>query len=376
MPLFAYQPFKSIYVLSAVGFELLRLPLFIAKFVTSYGRPHSKWSFRQALVTRLFFSIVRHVAIVQQRTPEPLEAGNEKERWTTMKPAESDMYQGPLKSNADVKPAEIGATWYPAPLTSGSDKSNITVILHIHGGAFVIGSGRTKDNGPFARRLLKHTPATHVLCPQYRLSTLPASKTSNPFPAALQDTLTSYLYLLNDLSISPKDIVLSGDSAGANLIISLLRYLTEHGSDLSLPNPSAALLWSPWVDPSDTTCSYVHDNPNYNTDYLSPAFTNWGSAAYAGLNGLESLKQPYINHKMKMFKTEVPLWVNTGGAELLFYDDKEWAEKMEKEGNDVTLMVEEKVPHDVLLIGDTLGFSREATSCAKAAGEWMKSKRS
>ncbi|KAH7381394.1 Alpha/Beta hydrolase protein [Phaeosphaeria sp. MPI-PUGE-AT-0046c] len=375
MALVTYQPFKSIYVLSAVGFELLRLPLFIAKFATSYGRQRAGWSFRQALITRLFFFIVRHLATVQQKTPLPLEAGKEKERWTTMKPAKDNMYQGPLRSNADVQPTEIGATWYPAPLTSASDKNNITVILHIHGGAFVVGSGRTKDNGPFARRLLKHTPATHVLCPQYRLSTLPASKASNPFPAALQDTLTSYLYLVNDLEISPKDIVLSGDSAGANLIMALLRYMTDYDSDLNLATPSAALLWSPWVDPSDVACSYVHDNPHYHSDYLSPAFTNWGSAAYAGTPGLASLKQPYVNQKMKMFKTEVPLWVNTGGAEILYFDDKEWAEKMKAEGNDVTLMVEETVPHDVLLVGDALGFAREATSCAKGAGEWMKEKR-
>ncbi|OAK96653.1 alpha/beta-hydrolase [Phaeosphaeriaceae sp. SRC1lsM3a] len=375
MPLFTYQPFKGFYVLSAVGFELLRLPLFIAKFVTSYGRQRAEWTFRQALVTRLFFAIVKHIATVQQYTPLPLEPGKEKERWVTMKPAKDDMYQGQLRSNADVQPAEIGATWYPAPLTSASDKSNITVILHMHGGAFVIGSGRTKDNGPFARRLLKHTPASHVLCPQYRLSTLPASKTSNPFPAALQDTLTSYLFLINELQISPKDIIISGDSAGANLAMSLLRYITDYGSDLALPSPSAALLWSPWVDPSDVTCSYVHDNANYASDYLSPAFTNWGSAAYAGLSGLASLKQPYVNHKMKMFKTEVPLWVNTGGAELLYFDDKEWAEKMKEAGNDVTLMVEKTVPHDVLLIGDALGFAREATNCAKGAGEWMKGKR-
>ena len=133
-----------------------------------------------------------------------------------------------------------------------------------------------------AKKLLKHTPATHVFCPQYRLSTLPVSKTSNPFPAALQDSLTSYLYLLNDLKISPKNIILSGDSAGGNLAIALLRYITDYGSELGLPAPSSALLWSPWTNPADTSGSYVHDNRNYATDYISPPFTAWGTSAYAG----------------------------------------------------------------------------------------------
>ncbi|KAF1911961.1 Alpha/Beta hydrolase protein [Ampelomyces quisqualis] len=372
MPLVTSQPFKGIYTLLAFGLELARLPFFIIKYLTSYGRQHPEWSFRQALVVRIFHSVVQHIATVQMTTVLPLTPGKEKERWVTIKAAPENVYKGPLRSNADVRPVEIGATWYPVALTG--DKSNIKLLLHIHGGAFVIGDGRTQSSGAFVRRLIKHAGFTHALCPQYRLSTLPASKTSNPFPAGLQDSLTTYLYLVKDLKILPKNITLSGDSAGANLAIALLRYIGEYGADLDIPNPGACLLWSPWVDPSDTSCSYVHDNPHYITDYLSPPFTQWGSNAYAGLPGLSTLSQPYINHKMKMFKTEVPLWVNTGGAENLFFDDKEWAENMEKAGNDVTLMIEKNVPHDILLVGDMMGFHKEATNSAKHAGEWLKSR--
>ncbi|KAF2825330.1 alpha/beta-hydrolase [Ophiobolus disseminans] len=375
MTVVTYQPFKGLYALTALGFELARLPLFLAKYLHNYGRQHPEWTFRQALGVRIFFSVVYHLATTQTGTALPLTPGSEKERWITMKPAKEEMYKGPLRSNPDVKPVEIGGTWYPAPLTNGSDKSNIKVIFHIHGGAFVVADGRTANSGAFAKRLLKHATATHVFCPQYRLSLLPVSKTSNPFPAACQDSLTSYLYLINDLKISPKDIVLSGDSAGANLAISLLRYIVDYGTDLDIPNPSAGLLWSPWVNPSDVSCSFVHDNPNYHTDYLSTPFTNWGSVAYAGLPGVSTLAHPYINHKLKMFKTEVPLWVNTGGAEVLFFDDKEWSEKMKDAGNDVTLMIEKTAPHDVLLIADALGFQKEADNSAKQAGEWLKSKR-
>jgi len=374
MPLAASQPFKGLYVLAALGFELARLPIFIIKYLHSYGRQHPDWTFRQAISLRLFFSVVYHLATTQTGTPFPLTAGKEKERWVTIEAANTDVYKGPLRSNSDVTPAKIGATWYPAPLTTSSDKSNVKVILHLHGGAFVVGSGRTAESGLFAKRLLKHATATHVICPQYRKSTLPASKTSNPFPAGLQDSLTSYLYLVNDLKVSPKDIVLSGDSAGANLCINLLRYLKDYGADLSISNPSACLLWSPWINPSDTSVSYTHDNPNYNTDYLSPAFTQWGIHAYAGLPGVKTLAQPYVNAKLKMFKTQVPLWVHTGDAEVLFYDDKEWAETMKEAGNDVTLMIEKGVPHDLLLVADQLGFQKEADNSAKKAGEWLRSK--
>ncbi|KAF2995399.1 hypothetical protein E8E13_004607 [Curvularia kusanoi] len=375
MALLTYQPFKALYVLAALGIELLQLPFFIAKYLTQYGRQHPEWSFRQALSTRLIFAFVYHSASVQAKSPTPLTPGGEKERFVRIKPAASAQYKGPLRISNDVQPVEIGATWYPAPLTASADKSSVKVVLHIHGGAFVMGDGRTQSGGYFAKLALKHMCATHVFMPQYRVSTLPASATSNPFPACLQDSLTAYLYLLNDLHIAPENIVLSGDSAGGNASISLLRYIAEYGAELGLENPSAALLWSPWIDPSDTSASFVHDNRNYQTDYLSKPFTLWGTSAYAGPGGKAVLSSPYVSHKNRTFETPVPLFVNTGSGEVLFFDDCEWAEKMKEAGNDVELDVEKNVPHDIAMLANVLGFHAEATAMAKRAGKWLSSKR-
>jgi acetyl esterase/lipase len=374
MTLLTTQPFKTVYVLLAAGFELACLPLWIARHITSYGRPHPGWTFRQALSVRLFFSLIWHIAKVQARTPLPLTPGKEKERFIVMKAKEAnkDMFRGPLIGNANVRPVDVGGTWYPAPLSRTSQLGNVVVVLHIHGGAYVVGDGRTGSAGFMASNLLRHTPATHVLAPQYRLSSLPASTTSNPFPAALQDSLTAYLYLLNELGIPASSIVFSGDSAGANNAIALLRYLAEYGNELGIPSPSAALLWSPWLDPSDNTDDYVRTNPNYATDYLSHPFTRWGSTAYAGLGGQAALQTPYAALKGQPFRTEVPLFANAGGAEVLCPDVKEWAAMMKKEGNHVTWDVEEGAPHDILLVGNTLGFRAEAGRCAKRAGEWLR----
>lgn len=373
MAILTKQPVKGVYVLGAIGYELIRFPLILIKYLLSYGRQHPEWTLRQALSVHIVCSAIKHMATIHVGTPLPLNPGSEKERFVLIQPAGDEKYQGPLRSNPDVRPVEIGATWYPAPLSAESDTSNVMVFLHIHGGAFVVGDGRPQATGYGAKKFLKHSTATHVFCPQYRLSTLPATKTSNPFPAALQDSLSSYLYLINDLKISPRNIVISGDSAGGNLIISLLRYLSEYGANLGIPNPSAALMWSPWINPSDVTSSFVHDNDHYASDYLSPQFTRWGTGAYAGLMGVESLKQLYITHKNRTFKTKVPMYLNTGGAEVLYYDDVEWAGEMKAAGNNITLDVEKNVPHDVVLMGNLLGFDAEVTQCAKRAGEWLKS---
>ena len=190
-----------------------------------------------------------------------------------------------------------------------------------------MGDGRTEASGFASKMLIRHSGATHVICPQYRLSTLPASATSNPFPAALQDSLTAYLYLINVLKISPRDIVLSGDSAGANLAISLLRYITEYGADLGIPSPSACLLWSPWINPSDASASYVYDNDHYTSDYISAPFTKMGLSCVS--IRVQSPDQPYISHKNRPFETSVPLWINTGGTEVLYYDNVKWYEQNE-----------------------------------------------
>lgn len=366
------QPFKGIYVLGAIFFELVRLPAFVVTYLLGSGRQNPAWTFRQAISVRIFSSMLWHIAKLRLATPLPLTPGAEKERFVVIKPATPDAYKGPLRSNKDVVPVEIGATWYPAPLTGGSDKSRIKVILHTHGGAFVHGDGRAESTGFLAKMLLRNTPATHVFCPQYRLSSLPASPTSNPFPAALQDVLTSYVYLLNNLKIPAKNITVSGDSAGGNLTIALLRYIAEYGAEIDLPAPAGALLWSPWVDPADTSCSYVHNNKNYKTDYLCPPFTAWGTSAYAGQAGEKTLSQPYITQKYQMFKSPVPIFVNVGGSEILYFDVVDWVNKMKEAGNDIVLDIDEHAPHDILALGAILGFKKEAEGMAKKASEWMK----
>lgn len=112
---------------------------------------------------------------------------------------------------------------------------------------------------------------------------------------------------------------------------------------------------------------------NVKTDYLTSTFTRWGSLAYAGPIGRSALSNPYISHLNQAFKTQVPLFVNAGSAEVLYFDDKKWAEEMKDAGNNVTWDVEQDVPHDILLLGKILGFEEAATRQTKRAGEWISS---
>jgi acetyl esterase/lipase len=117
-------------------------------------------------------------------------------------------------------------------------------LLIVFIGAYVIGDGRQDDCGFAAKNLLAHTSATHVLCPQYRLASNPGCR----FPAQLQDAVTSLLYLLETMNVPASQITISGDSAGGNLCLALLRYIADN-PNAAVPSPGCAFLWSPWVDP-------------------------------------------------------------------------------------------------------------------------------
>src|SRR4051794_8479030 len=91
MAMLTYQPFKAVYLLVAASFELLRLPLFLVTYLVRHGRQHVDWSFRQAIAVRLAFSVVHHIARIQQATRLPLAPGQDKKPSSTIKPGEKEM---------------------------------------------------------------------------------------------------------------------------------------------------------------------------------------------------------------------------------------------------------------------------------------------
>ena len=69
----------------------------------------------------------------------------------------------------------------------------------------------------------------------------------HPFPAQLEDAVAAYRWLL-DAGVSPRQLILMGDSAGANLTLALLLKLR----DLGWPLPAGAVALCPWTDVGHT----------------------------------------------------------------------------------------------------------------------------
>ena len=367
-PLPTYQPFKALYVLYSLVLETIRFPLWLLTYLSSSGRPHKQWTFRQALGVRVVKAVLYHISTVQIKTHLSLNPGREGHRFIVMPPAPSSQYTG-LLTDASIHPLPTGATWTPTAPTA-AEKSTANVVLHLHGGAYVVGDGRDHDTGFGASILLAHARFTHVLTPQYRLSS--QAHNAGRFPAALQDALTAYLHLIDTLSIPASRITISGDSAGGNLVLALLRYIACHGAALRIPPPAAALLWSPWVDPATSQDeARIYRNPNYGTDYVNGVFGAWGASAYTGFGAVDP-RDPYVTPLGRPFRTETPLWIQTGACEVLFADNGVLAKELEGAGNEVGFWVTEGAPHDVLLAGKILGFQKEAAEAGRKAGEFVR----
>ncbi|KAH8663234.1 esterase [Ilyonectria robusta] len=364
---------KALRLVFVAPFELsASLALAIVHGLVPRSRPDETWTLRQAFTIAMFRGLIRQISALQRPAGLNLRPGSEGDRFVVMSPVSQELYRGPMEDPL-ITPGQVGATWTPKPLkspTSLNQKwgSDLLVVMHLHGGAYVVGDGRDNDTGFTAKTLLSHMGCSHVFTPQYRLSSNPRGR----FPAALQDALSSYVYLLHHLQIPPSQIVLSGDSAGANLALGLLRYISEFGTELDLPWPGAVTLWSPWSDVSIALDpAKITQSPNYRSDYLDPSFPCWGAYALIG-DGQVGMTDPYISPPYKPFKIEAPVWVHTGGREVLFHDNLRLVDEFRRAGTSIEWVIAEHCPHDIILVGKSMGFEEEAAEGSRKAGEFVR----
>lgn len=131
-----------------------------------------------------------------------------------------------------------------------------------------------------------------------------------------------------------------------------------------------------FVNPSLSYHSTTHyDNiPQSRTDYLCASFGAWGARSYAP-NPPSTIKieHPYISFSGHPFSTKVPLWFNVCSGEAQWNEVREVHEEMQDvKGNVVELDITQgEAPHDIILVGDKVGFEIEAEEAAARAGRWL-----
>jgi acetyl esterase/lipase len=229
--------------------------------------------------------------------------------------AHSDRFFMPSKE-VEVQPVVtdgVPGEWLIPP-----DASPRSVILYLHGGGWTLGWSRVH------RRMVAHlcrAAACRALVADYRLAP------EHPFPAALEDCLTAYRWLLKNGTDSG-DIVIAGDSAGGNLTLATLLSLR----DAAEPLPAAAVCISPMTDLLGTGASFrTNKDP-----VVTAEFALMMARHYAGSHDKRSpLLSPYYGDLRGL----PPLLIHVGGDEILLSDAEGFADKARAAGVDVRLIV-------------------------------------
>ena len=255
--------------------------------------------------------------------------------------AENDAFGEMLVPPAEAHVESATGTPVPALWVCMPQVAEETVIMWLHGGGYVIGSPRGY------RRLgadLSAGSGARVLIPDYRLAP------EHPFPAAIDDAVAIYTWLL-DIGGSPERIIIGGDSAGAGLTVATLVALR----DRAMPLPAGAVLLSAFADLTLSPSSWHsrrgldslvgdHNAPAIAAAYLGDAdpTTPLASPVYADLHGLP------------------PLLILVGDHEVLLDDSTTLAARAQADGVDVTVRVFDGLHHIWPVFAPHTGEAREA----------------
>jgi monoterpene epsilon-lactone hydrolase len=125
---------------------------------------------------------------------------------------------------------DVEAEWVTVPSETPSE----AVVVYFHGGGFVMGSPQGFRSVTW--RMARAT-GRRVLAVGYRKAP------DHPFPAWVDDGAAAFEWLVSR-GHAPEDILLAGDSAGANLALAVTHRLRRTGKAL----PGGLVLFSPWAD--------------------------------------------------------------------------------------------------------------------------------
>ncbi len=198
------------------------------------------------------------------------------------------------------------------------------VLLYLHGGGFVY--GLTPQHMHMVATLARKM-GTRALMVDYRLA--PA----HPFPAALDDCVTVYRWLLQQ-GFRAQDLVVAGDSAGGNLAITSMMKLRDSGD----PLPAAVACLSPVGD-----LSGVGDLPEDFKDPLLPRkAVLYYNQSYVAKNDPHD---PLISPVFGDWRGLPPLLIHVGEDELLRQGAVRMAGLAQAAGVDVRLEIYPRMWH-------------------------------
>lgn len=240
------------------------------------------------------------------------------------------------KSNCKYEKKKVSD--FECAFITPSDIISKGVILYLHGGGYTCGD--LKYARGFAT-VLASKCSMRVVAPAYRLAP------EAPFPAALDDALVAYKYLLENGAL-PSEIVLCGESAGGGLCYALCLKLKQE----KFPLPAGIIAISPWSDLTLSGKSF-EDNKD-----LDPTLEKERLAYYANCyvhGSPEGVQDASLDRELKSNPLISPLFgdlssmppsiIFAGSDEILLDDSKALHEKLGRAGARSQIIVTEGMWH-------------------------------
>jgi len=243
-----------------------------------------------------------------------------------------------------VNAGGVDAEWVSAP-GAASDR----VVLYLHGGGYLLGSVNTHRD---LMGRVSRAARARVLGLNYRLAP------ENPFPAAVDDALAGYRWLLAQ-GIKPSRIAVAGDSAGGGLVVAALVAIRDAG----LQAPAAAVCLSPWVDLEgigESMKTRAKADPIVQREGLV-------GMAQAYLQGKDP-RTPLAAPLYADLKGLPPLLIQVGDAETLLDDSTRLADRARAAGVQVKLEVWPEMIHVWQLFA---GFLPEGEQAIDGIGKFI-----
>ncbi|MBN1365972.1 MAG: alpha/beta hydrolase [Syntrophaceae bacterium] len=233
---------------------------------------------------------------------------------------------------------------------NASPRTDKSTILYLHGGAYSMGSSHTHAG---ITGVLSELTQTRVLSVDYRLAP------ENPHPAAVEDAVSAYCWLL-DQGVAAKSIVVGGDSAGGGLTFSTMIALKNKKVRL----PAAVFALSPWVD-----LALTGETITTKAD-IDPMITLSGAYYMVELYANDAdVRLPLISPLYADLKGLPPVLIHVGTSEMLHSDSLRMAKALQKAGVDCVI----KEWEDLFHVFQSVVFLPEARTANEEIAVFIKS---
>ena len=256
--------------------------------------------------------------------------------------ADMENFTPPFELSEGTRAEAVDADGVAAELivTAGADENR--TLLYVHGGGYVMGSIAT--HRALVTRLSVASGA-RCLSLDYRWAP------EHPFPAAVDDAVKAYRWLLNQ-GAEPGRLAIGGDSAGGGLTIATLVALKDAG----VPLPACGVALSPWVDLEGTGDSM---SSKADVDPMIDDASMIEKMAGAYLDGKDP-RTPLASPLYADLEGLPPLLIQVGTAEVLLDDSTRLAARAKASGVETELEIWDDMIHVFESFADILPEAQQA----------------